>query len=103
MDKTKAIILLNKYVKEVLKHFSPQQIVLFGSYANNTAGESSDIDVAVIFNGFEGDFLEDSALLWQLTEEISFLIEPILLDKTQDPDGFVNHVLATGETIYKQS
>jgi predicted nucleotidyltransferase len=39
----------------------PERIILFGSYAANTATEDSDIDVAVIFDGFDGDFLRTSS------------------------------------------
>jgi predicted nucleotidyltransferase len=102
MDKEKALTLVRRYADEVLNNFSPDLIVLFGSYATNTANEYSDIDVAVIFNGFKGDFWKDSALLWRLTMNVSTLIEPILLDITQDGSGFVNHILITGETIYKR-
>jgi predicted nucleotidyltransferase len=102
MDKEKAIILVKKYAEEVLKNLSPEQIVLFGSYATDTARESSDLDVAVIFNGFDGNFWEDSTLLWLLTIKTSTLIEPILLDKAQDQSGFVRHILKTGITIYQR-
>ena len=61
----------------------------------------SDIDVAVIFNGFSSDWLETSARLWHLTRRVSTYIEPILLDTTEDKSGFVKHVIKTGQVIYK--
>jgi len=79
---------------------SPAAIVLFGSYANGTPHEDSDIDIAVIFNGFQGDWLEASALLWGLTENISTYIEPVLLDRFDDPSGFVDEVYKTGHILY---
>ncbi|MDR1085028.1 MAG: nucleotidyltransferase domain-containing protein [Deltaproteobacteria bacterium] len=102
MDKEKAIILVKEYAEEVLKNLSPEQIVLFGSYATNTFRETSDIDVAVIFNGFDGNFWEDSTLLWMLTMKINTLIEPILLDKIHDQSGFVRHILKTGIIVYQK-
>jgi predicted nucleotidyltransferase len=89
-------------VKEVTNELSPEQIILFGSYATNTAQEHSDIDIAVVFDGFEGNYLKVSALLWELSFRVNTLIEPILVDKTYDPSGFVEHILKTGEVIYKQ-
>jgi predicted nucleotidyltransferase len=101
LDKTTAITLAQRYAEAVTKEFSPSAIVLYGSYAKGTAHEDSDVDVAVIFNGFEGDWLNASAKLWGLTEGISFAIEPILLDSTQDKSGFVKNIFKTGHIIYR--
>ena len=59
------------------------------------------VNVAIIFNGFSGDWLKTSAWLWGLTEKISFYIEPILLDSTEDRSGFVKHIIKTGQVIYQ--
>ena len=83
------------------KEFSPSAIVLFGSYANGDPHEDSDIDIGIVFNEFTGDWLETSARLWRLRHDISFDIEPRLLDPTQDKSGFVKHVLMTGQIIYQ--
>lgn len=100
MDKTTAINNVKHYASEVQKVFHPNAIVLFGSYVKGNASEESDIDIAVIFNGFNGDFLETSAQLWHLTCDIDDRIEPILLDSTKDKSGFVNEILKTGQVIY---
>jgi predicted nucleotidyltransferase len=101
LDKGTVINTVEKYANAVKKEFSPMSIILFGSYAKGNAREESDIDVAVIFNGFSGDWLKASARLWRLTHDISFDIEPHLLDITQDKSGFTKHVIKTGEVIYK--
>jgi predicted nucleotidyltransferase len=46
--------------------------MLFGSYAKGNARDESDIDVAVIFDGFTGDWLDAAARLWRLTEDINY-------------------------------
>ena len=102
MDKAAALACARRYAEEVTKELKPEKIVLFGSYANGQAHEDSDIDVAVIFNGFEGDFLRISSWLWSLTWKISSHIEPILLDRTDDKSGLVEEILRTGELIYPQ-
>ena len=79
----------------------PAAIVLYGSYAKGNAHKDSDIDVAVIFDGFTGDRLKTSIRLWDLSEDISLYIEPILLDSTKDRSGFVAHVYKTGKIIYQ--
>ena len=102
MDKAAAVACVRRYAEEVTKELKPEKIVMFGSYAAGRAHEDSDIDVAVIFNGFEGDFLRVSSWLWSLTWRISSHIEPVLLDRADDKSGFVEEVLKTGELIYPQ-
>ncbi len=99
MDRATALSSAAAYAAEVRKVFSPLSIVLYGSYAKGTATPDSDIDVAVIFDGYSGNWLKDSALLWGLTMNISTLIEPVLLDRAQDPSGFVEEVYKTGEVL----
>ena len=101
LDKTTVINTVERYAELVKNELSPTLIILYGSYVNGTPHEDSDIDVAIIFNGFSGDWLKTSARLWGLTREISFDIEPILLDATEDKSGFVKHVINTGQIIYQ--
>lgn len=101
MDRTTALKNAILYAEEVRKVLTPYSIVLYGSFAKDSAAEDSDIDIAVIFDGYTGDWLKDSALLWQLTRNVSTVIEPILLDRTQDPSGFVEEVMGTGEILYR--
>jgi predicted nucleotidyltransferase len=101
LDKKTVIEYANKYAEYVTKEFSPHAIVLFGSYVKGNPHEDSDIDIAVVFNKFEGDWLKASARLWRMTEQVSLSIEPILLDTTEDKSGFVNNVMKTGQIIYK--
>jgi predicted nucleotidyltransferase len=102
MDKAEALACARRYAEEVTKELKPEKIVMFGSYATGQAHEDSDIDVAVIFNGFEGDFLRVSSWLWSLTWKVDSHIEPILLDRSDDRSGFVAEVLKTSELIYQQ-
>jgi predicted nucleotidyltransferase len=102
MDKAAALACARRYAEEVTKELKPEKIVMFGSYAAGQAREDSDIDVAVIFNGFEGDFLRVSSWLWSLTWKVSSHIEPILLDRTDDKSGLVEEILKSGELIYPQ-
>ena len=101
LDKGTVIDTVKRYADLVKSELSPASIVLFGSYVNGTPHEDSDIDVAVVFNGFSGDWLKTSARLWGLTREVSFDIEPILLDTTEDKSGFVKHIFKTGQIIYQ--
>ena len=101
LDKGTVVNTVEKYADAVTQELSPSAIVLYGSYAKGNPHEDSDIDVAVIFNGFSGDWLETSAKLWRLTRKVSTYIEPVLLDSTEDKSGFVRNIFKTGEIIYQ--
>ena len=101
MDKTEALALARRYAAEVAKEMNPAEIVLFGSHAHGLPTEESDIDVAVVFDGFTGDWFQVYTRLSALRRKVSSFIEPILLDSAADASGFAAEVLKTGETIYR--
>ena len=101
LDKATAISTANRYANEIKKQYNPFAIVLFGSYISGSPHEDSDIDIAVVFNGFNGDWYDTSVNLWRISCNVSLDIEPHLLDITKDLSGFVQHILKTGEFIYK--
>jgi predicted nucleotidyltransferase len=101
LDKATVREIAAKYAEEVRKVLNPSAVILFGSYVNGTPHEWSDIDIAVIINSFDGNWLETASMLCGMSWNISLDIEPHLLDETCDKSGFVEHVLNTGEVIYK--
>lgn len=96
MDRNKAIELSKIYSQEVKSMYNPYKVVLYGSYSRDEQTKDSDIDIAVIFNGFSGDWLKTSSDLWRMTEKADTIIEPVLLDLQNDPSGFCEHVIETG-------
>ena len=101
LDKKTAIITANRYAEEIKKQYDPFAIVVFGSYISGSPREGSDIDVAVVFNNYSGDWYDTTVNLWRISEKVSLDIEPHLLDITKDASGFAEHVLRTGEYIYR--
>jgi predicted nucleotidyltransferase len=101
LDKDTVINTVERYADAVKRELSPVAVVLFGSYAKGGAHEDSDIDVGVVFDGFDGDWMKTSARLWNLAYDISWDIEPHLLDAARDKSGFVQHVFKTGQIIYR--
>jgi len=104
LDKAAARQIAERYTESVCKALNPKTIILFGSYVNGTPHEHSDIDIAVVFSGFEGDWLDTAVLLQRLRrgidDEVLNGIEPHLLDEESDPSGFLEHIKKTGEVIY---
>jgi predicted nucleotidyltransferase len=74
---------------------------MFGSYVDGHPNEYSDIDVAIVFDRVEGNWLETWSNLFGLREGISFDIEPHMLDETCNQMGFLEHIRNTGEVLYQ--
>ncbi len=100
LDKREVREIAARYAEKVVTSLNPSSIILFGSYVNGTPHNESDIDIAVLISDFKGDWYDTEALLYKLRRNISFDIEPHLLDETHDSLGFVEHVIKTGEVIY---
>ena len=103
LDKTTVVSTVRRYSDEIKKRYNPFAVVLFGSHINGTPHADSDIDVAVVFNGFTGNWYDAIVDLWGISEGISLDIEPHLLDTTKDPSGFTDYVMRTGDVIYQAS
>ena len=106
LDKTKVREIAIEYSEEVTKVLNPYKIILFGSYANGNPHSESDIDIAVLVTGVDGEDWYNARIKLQdiRWDKDKFIdIEPHLLDETNDPSGFVEYVIKTGEVIYQSA
>jgi len=99
LDKTEARNIALEYAKVVNRELAPKNVILFGSYINGTPTEHSDIDIAVVFDDFKGNWLETATLLSRLKRKTNLLIEPHMLDESEDITGFLAYVHQTGEIL----
>lgn len=81
------------------KTLDVEQIYLYGSYANNTANLLSDIDIAVVVENIDGDYLDTLTRLYKLRRDVDFRIEPVMLSNKQDISGFLASIIATGKPL----
>ena len=102
MDKIDALKSVKRFSDSVRAVLDPVMVVLYGSYAKGTQTPSSDIDVAVIVDHVEGDFLDQEARLFRLRRDIDDRIEPVLLETENDRSGFIRTIISTGEIVYKR-
>jgi predicted nucleotidyltransferase len=100
MDKATAIERVRQYADVVRRDFNVKRIILFGSYSKDSPRKDSDIDVAVVLDRVEGDFLAAESKLFRLRREVDSRIEPVLLEAPNDRSGFLEEILKTGEVIY---
>ena len=101
LDKREVREIAAKYTDKVRQLYNPKQIIIFGSYINGNPHTDSDIDIAVVFDSVEGDWLETWGHLIGLREGISYDIETHMLDETCNRSGFLDHIRETGEIIYQ--
>ena len=101
LDKKEIREIAIKYTDKVRQVYSPKQIIVFGSYVNGNPHADSDIDIAIVFDSVEGDWLETWGRLIGLREGISYDIETHMLDESCNRSGFLDHIRKTGEIIYE--
>ena len=100
MDKAAAIRCVKQYADLVRQNFDVKKIILYGSFSRDAARKDSDIDVAVVLDPVDEDFLMCVARLFRLRREINARIEPVLLEESNDKSGFLEEILKTGDIIY---
>jgi len=76
-----------------------ENVYLFGSYANGTPREHSDIDVAFVVNRFKGNFFKVIPSIWKLRRQVDFRIEPHVVARDNDYSGFIDEIRRTGIEI----
>ncbi|HPB82636.1 MAG TPA: nucleotidyltransferase domain-containing protein [Spirochaetota bacterium] len=85
----------------IVKQAMPvKKIILYGSYARESEHPGSDIDIAVIVDRIDGDYLELSAKLYEMVRDIDVRIEPVLLNENLDKSGFIESIMKYGREIH---
>lgn len=99
MDQT-IIDKVKLYADIVRKTMPVKKVILYGSHARETDHVNSDIDIAIIVDGIEGDYLELCARLYELVREVDLRIEPVLLNESADKSGFIDSIMSYGKEIH---
>jgi predicted nucleotidyltransferase len=101
MDRKTAFERVKTYSDVLRKNFSVKRVILYGSYAKGQPRKDSDIDVAVVLNKTDKDFLSSETRLFRLRREVDPRIEPVLfLEDDEDRSGFLEEIMTTGVVIY---
>lgn len=80
MTRDEALALVRQYKEVIRPRFEVEpKVMMFGSYSKGYANPDSDIDVAVIVPTYGDRKLEISKKLWHDVDQVSFLIEPVLM------------------------
>ena len=95
---------IQELCQRIVQEFSPERIILFGSYAYGTPREDSDVDLMVVM-AFEGNGLTQSATILKCVKP-SFAVD--ILTKTPEElkqrldygDHFLRDVFNWGTVLY---
>ena len=80
LTRDEALSLVRRYKEVISPRFAVEpKVMMYGSYSKGYANPDSDIDVAVIVPTYGDRKLEISKLLWHDVDQVSFLIEPVLM------------------------
>ena len=99
MAENKIIDIAKAYADKVRNVMNAKEVILYGSHAKGTATKDSDIDIAVIADAIETDYLTAVSLLWRLTRTVNDEIEPVLILEGNDDSGFLQTVKNTGIAV----
>ena len=92
---------LENYLAKISKHYRVDAAYLFGSFANGSQREYSDIDVCIVSSDIQNQF-KDMGKLFALTRGIDTRIEPYPFHTDEFNKGnssFVYEILRTGIPI----
>ena len=80
LSREEALALVRRYKQVISQRFDVEpKVMMFGSYSKGYANPDSDIDVAVIVPTYGDKKFEISKKLWHDVDQVSFLIEPVLM------------------------
>jgi len=102
--KIDAYLYIKELCDQIVRGFSPEKVILFGSYAAGTPNEDSDIDLLVIMP-YEGNELDKMA---EVRGELSSELPLDVLVKTPTQvrqrlasgDFFVSEIIDSGKVLY---
>ena len=94
--------IINKYVQFLSKTIRVKKVILFGSYANGTATDDSDIDIAIESPDFSDNYVEE----WQRLQRIIWRsgVEPIIEPRPLHPQMqpfFKEEIISKGKVVYE--
>lgn len=90
-----------KYAELIKEHFRLHSLYVYGSYASGKYTDVSDIDIAVVADGFTGDLIDDTFKLMRLRRGVDNRIEPrpFSVEEFNENDPLAKEVMNTGIRI----
>jgi len=96
---------IREVARRIGEEFSPQRVILFGSYAYGKPTPDSDVDLLVI-SSFKGNWVEKAVQI-QLRIRPPFPVDLIvrtpekIRERLEMGDGFMREILTKGKILYE--
>jgi predicted nucleotidyltransferase len=96
---------INTVVKDIVRLFKPEKIILFGSYAHNNPNPDSDVDLLVVMNT-EKSSIQQAIEIAQKVEhhfglDIIVRSPEQLKERIELGDFFLNDIISKGKLVYE--
>ena len=108
IDDGEVSAVINDMVEKIKKEYRPERIILFGSYASDTAERDSDIDLLIIKDTEERPIDRRTAVRRIVTDSKRLIpFEPIVLtpdemkERLEIGDQLIRQVIEKGEVLYE--
>ena len=90
-----------QYATSLKKFINLHSLYLYGSYASGNFNIDSDIDIAVVADGFTGDVVEDTFMLMKIRRGIDKRIEPhpFSIHEFTEDNPIAREIISTGVKI----
>lgn len=102
MDKKQARTIIEQFISSLTSEIQPRKVILYGSWVKGYPDGESDIDIAVVFDRIEDDYLDLLTRIYQIASMVDVNIEPVVFENNHDPTGFLLNILEQGEVVYEQ-
>lgn len=98
---------IKNVVQKIVQTFRPERVVLFGSFARQTAGNNSDVDLLVVLP-HEGSAAKCAAEIRQAVEfgfpcDLLVRSPQKVAERLRMGDPFFKEILANGKTLYESA
>jgi predicted nucleotidyltransferase len=90
-----------QYAELLKKHVELHSLYVYGSHASGKYTEDSDIDIAVVADGFTGDLIEDTLKLMKVRRSVDNRIEPhpFSIEQFNEDDPMAKEIMNSGIRI----
>ena len=99
-------------VQAIVENYQPEKVILFGSYAAGTAGEDSDLDLAIIKSTIAPSHkrgaevrkaIRQNGQVYYFSKDILVFTPKEMEQLKNDQYSIVYEILKNGKTLYERS
>ena len=98
---------IEDFVRRIAREFSPQRVLLFGSYARGNPSDDSDVDLLVVMQTQKRTMQQALEIRQRIPRKfaLDLLVRTPsdLAHRVKMKDSFLTAILADGETLYESS